>query len=34
VLIKLTAKIGQAAVINGFQDDVLRYLYGVQCLCI
>ena len=32
VLIKLTAKIGQAAVINGFQDDVLRYLYGVQSI--
>ena len=25
VLIKLAAKIGQAVVIGGFQDDVLRY---------
>ena len=32
VLIKLAAKIGQAVVIGGFQDDVLRYLYGVQGL--
>ncbi len=32
VLIKLAAKIGQAVVIGGFQDDVLRYLYGVQFL--
>ncbi len=32
VLIKLAAKIGQAVVIGGFQDDVLRYLYGVQSL--
>ncbi len=32
VLIKLTAKIGQTVVIGGFQDDVLRYLYGVQSL--
>ena len=31
VLIKLAAKIGQAVVIGGFQDDVLRYFYGVQC---
>jgi hypothetical protein len=31
VLIKLAAKIGQAVVIGGFQDDVLRYLYGIQC---
>ncbi len=34
VLIKLAAKIGQAVVIGGFQDDVLRYLHGVQCLGI
>ena len=34
VLIKLAAKIGQAVVIDGFQDDVLRYLYGVQGLGI
>ena len=34
VLIKLAAKIGQAVVIGGFQDEVLRYLYGVQCLGI
>jgi len=34
VLVKLTAKIGQAVVINGFQDNVLRYLYGVQGLGI
>jgi len=32
VLIKLAAKISQAVVIDGFQDDVLRYLYGVQSL--
>ena len=31
VLIKLAAKIGQAVVIGGFQDDVLRYFYSVQC---
>ncbi len=34
VLIELAAKIGQSVVIGGFQDDVLRYLYGVQCLGI
>ncbi len=32
VLIKLAAEVGQAVVIGGFQDDVLRYLYGVQSL--
>ena len=32
MLIKLAAKIGQAVIIGGFQDDVLRYLYGAQCL--
>ena len=32
VLIKLAAKIGKAVIIGGFQDDVLRYLYGVQSL--
>ena len=34
VFIKLAAKIGQTVIIGGFQDDVLRYLYGVQCLGI
>lgn len=34
VLIKLAAKIGQAVIIGGFQDDVLRYLHGIQCLDI
>ena len=32
MLIKLAAKIGQAVIIGGFQNDVLRYLYGAQCL--
>ncbi|GMR17549.1 MAG: hypothetical protein BMS9Abin32_679 [Gammaproteobacteria bacterium] len=32
VLIELSAKIGETAVIGGFQDDVPGYWYGVQWL--
>ena len=31
VFIKLSAKIGETVVIGGLQDDILGYLYGVQC---
>jgi hypothetical protein len=34
VLVKLPAKIRQAVIVSGFQDDVLGYLYRVQCLGI
>jgi hypothetical protein len=30
VLVKLSAKIGQAVVVGGFEDYVLGYLYSVQ----
>ncbi len=30
VLVKLAAEVGQTTVVDGFQDDVLRYKAGVQ----
>jgi hypothetical protein len=32
VFVKLTAKIGEAVVIGGFQDNVPGYFGGIQCL--
>lgn len=31
VLIKLSAEIGETVVVGGLQNEVLGYLYGVQC---
>ena len=30
MLVKLAAEVGQSTVVDGFQDDVLRYKAGVQ----
>ena len=32
VLVKLAAEVGQTTIVDGFQDDVLRYKAGVQGL--
>jgi hypothetical protein len=34
VFVKLTAEVGEPTVVGGFQDDVLRYLCGVQFLVL
>jgi len=32
MLVKLAAEVGQTTIVDGFQDDVLRYKAGVQGL--
>jgi hypothetical protein len=34
VLVELSAKIGETAVVGGLQDEFLGYLYGVQGLAV
>jgi hypothetical protein len=34
VLVKLSTKIGETAVVSGLQDEFLGYLYGVQGLAV
>ena len=34
VLVELSAKIGETAVVSGLQDEFLGYLYGVQGLAV
>jgi len=34
VLVKLAAEVGKTTVVGGFQDEVLRYLRGIQWLVI